>query len=88
MEKSALEQVRKPINRLLRSNNRSIVVRLKNNIEYKGNMIHCDNYMNLILDNAMEYHNHKPAMSYGNIFIRGNNILFICLEPDKVDYLQ
>ena len=51
-------------------------------------MKHCDNYMNLILDNAMEYHNHKPAMSYGNIFIRGNNILFICLEPEKMDYLQ
>ena len=54
-------------------------MKLKNDIEYRGQMIQCDSYMNIILNSAAEYSNDGLVASYGNVFIRGNNILYICV---------
>lgn len=70
---------KRPLNLLLKHLNGNISVKLKNDIEYKGQMIQCDNYMNIILNSAAEYSNDGLVANYGNIFIRGNNILYICV---------
>lgn len=74
-----MEPSKKPLNLLVKRLNNDISVKLKSDIEYKGRMIQCDNYMNVILDNAVEYHNGELKANYGNVFIRGNNILYICV---------
>jgi len=79
-----LESNRRPINVLMKSTNKEIIVKLKNNIEYKGRMFRCDNYMNILLESAEERKNSKPVANYGNIFIRGNNILYICISGEKL----
>lgn len=78
-----LEYVR-PLNILIKSLNNNVIVRLKNNLEYKGRMIKCDNYMNILLEGASELYGSKLIANYGNIFIRGNNVLYISLNADKL----
>jgi small nuclear ribonucleoprotein len=63
--------------------NSYIGVTLKNNIEYRGAMVHCDSYMNIILDGASEYNNSQLVANYGKVLVRGNNILYITLNPPQ-----
>ena len=79
-----MEPSKRPINTLLRSLNQTVIVKLKNNLAYKGRMIRCDNYMNITLEGASEFNDSTLLANYGNVFIRGNNILFIKLNADKL----
>jgi small nuclear ribonucleoprotein (snRNP)-like protein len=65
----------------MHSLNGNVVVKLKNNDEYRGKMVRCDNYMNIILEEATETHDSNLVANYGNIFVRGNNVLYICVNP-------
>ena len=69
------------MNVLQRSISKSASVRLKNDIEYKGRVSNVDAYMNVILVDAEEYENGKLSANYGKVVIRGNNVLYIRLEP-------
>lgn len=84
MEVEFLEPSKRPINTLLRNLQQKIIVKLKNNLAYKGRMIRCDNYMNITLEGATEFNNGTLIANYGNVFIRGNNILYINLNADKL----
>jgi small nuclear ribonucleoprotein (snRNP)-like protein len=75
-----LETGKRPITFLTRNINNNVKVRLKNDIEYRGLLSQCDSYMNLIMRDATEYHSNEPVAEYGNIFIRGNNVIFISFE--------
>jgi small nuclear ribonucleoprotein len=79
-----LETSRRPINTLLRSLRKTVAVKLKNNLEYRGRMIRCDNYMNITLEGASEFYNSTLTADYGNVFIRGNNILYIRIDQDRL----
>ncbi len=76
-----MESGRRPLNVLMSYLNNPIRVKLKNNMEYGGKMTQCDNYMNLILNGAVEYDKDEPVANYGDILIRGNNILYINVTP-------
>jgi small nuclear ribonucleoprotein len=71
---------RQPLKLLLRSINNIVLVKLKDGREYKGRLIEMDNYMNLVLSGAEEIENDEHTARFGEVFIRGNNILFI--KPD------
>ncbi|UCH38372.1 MAG: ribonucleoprotein [Candidatus Bathyarchaeota archaeon] len=62
----------------------NVVVKLKNGVEYRGRMIKCDSYMNIILEGASEFFNSNCVANYGDVFIRGNNILYIRVDVDKL----
>lgn len=79
-----MESSRRPINTLLRSIRKTVAVKLKNNIEYRGRMIRCDNYMNITLEGASEFLDSTLTADYGNVFIRGNNILYIRIDQDRL----
>lgn len=68
----------------MRSINKDVIVKLKNNTEYKGCMVKCDNYLNILLERATEVHGSNPVANYGSIFIRGNNILYVCLRSGRL----
>ncbi len=57
-----------------------ILLRLKDGTEYKGLLKEIDAYMNMILEDATEILENSPVAKYNEIFIRGNNLLFI--KPD------
>jgi len=78
-----MEPSKKPLNALTRQLNASIAIVLKNGLEYRGTMIHYDNYMNVILDGAEEYYDGQLIANYGQVLIRGSNILYVVLDISR-----
>ena len=70
---------KRPLSVLQKSLNKSVIVRLKNEVEYKGKIDSVDSYMNLIMTDAEELHDGKTVGKYGRIILRGNNVIFIKL---------
>ncbi len=75
-----MEPSKKPLNVLVKQLNAHIAVVLKNGCEYKGKMVKCDGHMNILLDGATESKDDKLITNYGNLLLRGNNILYIMLD--------
>lgn len=75
-----MEPSKKPLNVLVKQMNSEISVVLKNGVAYKGKMIKCDGFMNILLEGAKEYVKEEIVANYGNILVRGNNILYLILE--------
>ncbi len=76
------QQPKKPLTVLQKSINKNVVVRLKNDIEYRGRMSNVDSYMNLILEDAEEFNSNTHLANYGLVIIRGNNVLFIKIASE------
>ena len=56
---------------------------LKNDVEYHGRMIDADSHMNIILEGATEFRGNTATANYGNIILRGSNILYIAVEAGR-----
>jgi len=69
-----------PLSILQNAQGSIILLRLKDGTEYKGLLKEIDAYMNMILTDATEILDGSPVAKYNEIFIRGNNLLFI--KPD------
>lgn len=70
------EQMVKPLTLVYRQIGETITVYLKSGEKYTGNLAKVDNYMNLLIEDAVEESGNKTTR-YGRILIRGNNILLI-----------
>ena len=73
---------KRPLTTLQKNTKKSVIVRLKNDVEYKGKIVNVDSYMNLIMSDAEELNDGKTVEKYGRIILRGNNVLFIKLEDE------
>ena len=73
---------KRPLSVLQKSLNKSVIVRLKNEVEYKGKIDSVDSYMNLIMTDAEELKDGKTVEKFGRVILRGNNVLFIKLENE------
>ncbi|MHA1305203.1 MAG: LSM domain-containing protein [Candidatus Heimdallarchaeaceae archaeon] len=71
-----------PIGNLRKVLNKYVIIRLKDNVRYKGKLISFDQHMNCHLSDAIEIIEDEEVASYGNIFVRGNNILFVQLDVE------
>lgn len=76
-----MEPRKKPLNVLIKAVGSNVVVALKGRGEYWGKMTRADGYMNMMLKDAKEYDDGGLIAKYGDVFIRGNNVLYICIEP-------
>ncbi len=74
------QRSKNPLQILQNAQNSQILLRLKDGTEYKGLLKEIDAYMNMILEEALELIDGSPVARYNEIFIRGNNLLFI--KPD------
>ncbi len=74
------QRSKNPLQILQNSQGSVILLRLKDGTEYRGLLKEIDAYMNMILENATEMIDNLPVAKYNEIFIRGNNLLFI--KPD------
>lgn len=77
----SLEPSKKPLNVLIKRVGTNVAIHLKSNDEYWGRMTRVDGYMNVMLRGAKEYFRGELVANYGDVFIRGNNVLYICIEP-------
>jgi small nuclear ribonucleoprotein len=75
-----MEPSKKPLNVLVKQLQSNISVVLKNGYEYKGKMVRCDGHMNILIEGATESKANQLITNYGNILLRGNNILYIILD--------
>jgi len=73
---------KRPLTTLQKHTKKDVIVRLKNDVEYKGKIDNVDPYMNLIMTNAEELRDGKIVEKFGRIILRGNNVLFIKLENE------
>jgi U6 snRNA-associated Sm-like protein LSm6 len=74
----------KPLNVLIKSNGSSIEVVLKGRGSYRGKLVRADGYMNMMLKGAKEYDRNGLIASYGDVFIRGNNVMYVCIDPQTL----
>jgi len=74
------QRSKNPLQILQNSQGSMILLRLKDGTEYRGLLKEIDAYMNMILEDATELLEGTPVAKYNEIFIRGNNLLFI--KPD------
>lgn len=54
-----------------------VSVKLKDQRIFRGHLTRCDQYMNLTLADAEEMQDDEIKAKYGQVLIRGNNILWI-----------
>ena len=66
-----------PIKSLEQQLNEVISVKLKDQRIFRGHLTRCDMYMNLTLADAEELESDAVKAKYGQVLIRGNNILWI-----------
>jgi small nuclear ribonucleoprotein (snRNP)-like protein len=78
-----VEPSKKPLNVLTKQLNSYVAIVLKNGVEYRGTMVQCDGHMNVLLQGAVERLGDRLNASYGNILLRGNNILYICIDVTR-----
>jgi small nuclear ribonucleoprotein len=78
-----MEPSKKPLNVLIKQLHGNIEVVLKNGCDYKGKMIKCDVHMNILLEGATEFKDTQAITNYGNVLLRGNNVLYIVLDANK-----
>ncbi len=80
---ASMEPSKKPLNVLIKQLHGNIEVVLKNGCEYKGKMIKVDGHMNILLEGATEYKDEQMLTNYGNVLLRGNNVLYIILDATR-----
>ncbi|GMH35811.1 hypothetical protein BSKO_03679 [Bryopsis sp. KO-2023] len=56
---------------------KTVIVKLKWGMEYKGYLVSVDAYMNLQLANTEEFINGEFAGNLGEVLIRCNNVLYM-----------
>lgn len=56
---------------------RPVLVKLNDATEYRGILACLDGYMNIALEQTEEYENGELKNSFGDAFIRGNNVMYI-----------
>ncbi len=75
-------QTKRPLNILQNLVGKRVTVRLKTDVEYKGEMDNVDAFMNVILSDAEEFTGKEHATKYGKVIVRGDNVLFIRISDD------
>ncbi|RMZ89112.1 hypothetical protein DV736_g3664, partial [Chaetothyriales sp. CBS 134916] len=57
-----------------------VTVQLNSGVVYKGELQSVDGYMNIALEKCQEIVNGQVRRTYGDAFVRGNNVLYISSE--------
>jgi U6 snRNA-associated Sm-like protein LSm6 len=72
-----MDTKRSPGDFLKRLVGNAVVVRLHAGTEYHGRLVCLDGFMNIALSGTEEHAVDGAVRSYGDAFIRGNNVLYI-----------
>ncbi|KAF6261888.1 hypothetical protein COO60DRAFT_1499077 [Scenedesmus sp. NREL 46B-D3] len=64
---------------------KTVIVKLKWGMEYKGYLVSVDAYMNLQLANTEEFVDGQSTGTLGEVLIRCNNVLYLRGAPDDME---
>jgi len=67
----------RPLDALNSARNKRVIVELKNNRQYVGNLKAFDIHINVVLENAEEHVDGEVKRKLGVVFIRGDTITLI-----------
>ena len=70
----------RPLDALNRARDKKVIVELKNNRQYTGNLKSFDIHVNVVLENAEERQDGELKRKLGVVFIRGDTITVISPE--------
>ena len=59
---------------------KDVRVRLNNRTDYQGRLACLDGFMNIAMEDTKEFQDGRLKKSYGDAFIRGNNVLYIAVS--------
>ncbi|KAK1769449.1 U6 snRNA-associated Sm-like protein LSm6 [Phialemonium atrogriseum] len=57
-----------------------VTVKLNSGVVYKGELQSVDGYMNIALEKAEEYIDGAKRRTYGDAFVRGNNVMYVSAD--------
>lgn len=60
---------------------KQVVVQLNSGVHYRGVLACLDGFMNIAMEQSEEYVDGQLRAKYGDVFIRGNNVL--CISEKK-----
>ncbi|MEK6950645.1 MAG: LSM domain-containing protein [Nanoarchaeota archaeon] len=72
-----MDEGARPLDTLNLSRNKAVIVELKNGYRYVGKLKAFDIHINIVLENADEYHNGEVKRKLGTVFIRGDTITIL-----------
>lgn len=81
MQGHQINMGKKPLAMVMKHVDKFVRIKLKNELVYEGKMIECDSYMNIVIEKAVEYEGNGRKAQYPKVLIRGNNIMYIQLNP-------
>lgn len=55
----------------------NVMVKLNSGVVYRGELQSVDGYMNIALEKTEEYIDGQVKNRYGDVFLRGNNVLYL-----------
>ncbi|KAI6085457.1 U6 snRNA-associated Sm-like protein LSm6 [Hypoxylon rubiginosum] len=58
----------------------AVTVKLNSGVVYRGELQSVDGYMNIALEKTEEYVNGVKRRTYGDAFVRGNNVMYISAD--------
>ncbi|XP_048537210.1 probable small nuclear ribonucleoprotein F [Triticum urartu] len=64
---------------------KSVIVKLKWGMEYKGYLVSVDSYMNLQLADTEEYIDGQFSGNLGDILVRCNNVMYMRGVPEDIE---
>ncbi|HLC92517.1 MAG TPA: LSm family protein [archaeon] len=67
----------RPFDLLTGSIGKSVLVELKENVSFRGELKAFDVHMNLVLENAEKLAGGEVKSKYGRVLLRGDNVLLI-----------
>ena len=73
--------VNRPFDLLNEAIGKEVLVVLKENISIRGKLTAFDVHMNIVLENAVQLEGNQPKTNFGNLIVRGDNILYV--SPEK-----
>lgn len=63
---------------------RKLIFELRNDVKISGKLSHCDEYMNMLIDDAVWQPLQGPAKPYPFVFVKGRNLRMVHL-PGNMD---
>jgi small nuclear ribonucleoprotein len=72
-------KVNRPFDMLNSSINKQVLIILKGNTQIRGKLRSFDVHLNIVLEDAEELENNKPKTKHGEVFLRGDNIVFVTI---------
>jgi len=70
----------RPLEALVASEQKVVLVRMRSGDEVRGRLITCDEYMNLSLEDAEIIVEGKEPRKVGGTHVKGDNLVFVVLK--------